>query len=255
MPEVTDLLTLQQAMGFTFNDENLLRLAMTHPSVVHEQGSTTQHNQRLEFLGDAVLQLVLTQNLYLRFPDFGEGPLTKARARLVNRRFLAEQARNLAVGRYLRLSRGEDQQGGRERLSALADAFEALVGAVFLDAGLDGARRFVLRIFDEGLRSLEQSPGVENPKGELQEMLQASSSASPTYAVQNATGPDHDRVFECAVFHSGKLLARGHGRSKKDAESAAATAALELLRAAESAIPGPASAPPPKPAKPAKPAG
>ena len=252
MPDVTDLLSLQQAMGFTFRDENLLRLAMTHPSVVHEQGSTTQHNQRLEFLGDAVLQLVLTQNLYLRFPEFGEGPLTKARARLVNRRFLAEQARNLSVGRYLMLSRGEDQQGGRERLSALADAFEALVGAVFLDAGLDGARRFVLRIFDEGLRSLAQSPGVENPKGELQERLQATSSASPTYAVENSTGPDHERVFECAVFHCGKVLGRGRGRSKKDAESAAATAALELLGADEPTIPDRASPPAPNPGKSSK---
>src|SRR5262249_61784789 len=124
-----------------------LRLALTHPSVAHEQSAPIQTNQRLEFLGDAVLQLILTRQLYEKFPAFGEGPLTKARAQLVNRRSLAEQARRLGLGHHLILSRGEEQSGGRERLSALADTFEALLGAIFLDGGFEAAREFILREF------------------------------------------------------------------------------------------------------------
>src|SRR5512136_180459 len=119
---------LQGRLGYLFRDLALLQLALTHPSVAHEQGAPLQTNQRLEFLGDAVLQLVLTQELYERFPGFGEGPLTKARAKLVNRRSLAERARHLGLGQHLIISRGEELSGGRERISALADAFEALLG-------------------------------------------------------------------------------------------------------------------------------
>src|SRR5437868_1648318 len=131
---------LQNRLGYTFNDPELLKLALTHPSVAHEQGVPLQTNQRLEFLGDAVLQLVLTRELYEKFPAFGEGPLTKARAKLVNRRTLAEHARHLGLGQHLILSRGEELHGGRERPSALADTFEALLGAMFLDSGFEHAR-------------------------------------------------------------------------------------------------------------------
>src|SRR5437763_14230565 len=130
-------------LGYRFQDGALLELALTHPSIAHEQGAPIQTNQRLEFLGDAVLQLVLTRALYENFPAFGEGPLTKARAKLVNRRSLAEHGRRLGLGRHLILSRGEDQHGRRERPSALADAFEALLGAIFLDAGFGAARDFI----------------------------------------------------------------------------------------------------------------
>src|SRR5216684_2184999 len=138
---------LQNQLGYSFNDPSLLQLALTHPSVAHEKGAPLQTNQRLEFLGDAVLQLVLTRELYEKFPAFGEGPLTKARAKLVNRRSLAERARQLGLGQHLILSRGEEISGGRERLSALADTFEALLGAIFLDGGFDAAREFILRQF------------------------------------------------------------------------------------------------------------
>jgi ribonuclease-3 len=204
--------------------------------VAHEHGATMQHNQRLEFLGDAVLQLVLTRELYERFPDYGEGPLTKARARMVNRRFLAEQGRRLELGRYLELSRGEELHGGRDRPSALADAFEALLGALFLDGGFDAVRLFVLRQFQDEFATLSLVPNLENPKGELQEMLQADSPEPPQYQLECATGPDHDRVFECAVYHAGAELGRGKGKSKKQAESEAASAALEKLRLARSAM-------------------
>ena len=221
---------LQRPLGYSFRDPGLLRLALTHPSVAHEQGAPVQTNQRLEFLGDAVLQLVLTRELYEKFPAVGEGPLTKARAKMVNRRTLAEHGRRLGLGKHLLLSRGEEKHGGRERPSALADTFEALLGAIFLDGGFEAARDFILNQFQDAFGGLTVIPILENPKGELQELLQAVSSQAPHYTVVAATGPDHDRVFECTVHHGGVELARGQGKSKKAAESEAALAALARLR-------------------------
>src|SRR4051794_32093362 len=149
---------LETRIGYVFRDRSLLKLALTHPSVAHEQGQPVQTNQRLEFLGDAVLQLVLTRELYEKFPGFDEGPLTKARAKLVNRRSLAEQARKLGLGTYLIVSRGEELHGGRERLGGLADTFEALLGAIFLDGGFEAARNFILRQFEEAFGGLTVLP-------------------------------------------------------------------------------------------------
>jgi ribonuclease-3 len=221
---------LQKNLGYTFRNVELLKLALTHPSVAHEQGAPVQTNQRLEFLGDAVLQLVLTEELYEKFPAFGEGPLTKARAKLVNRRTLAEHGRDLGIGQHLILSRGEELHGGRERPTALADAFEALLGAIFLDGGFDVARVFILSQFRRAFGTLSVIPILENPKGELQELLQSKSAEAPEYRVVSVSGPDHDRIFECIVQHGGTELARGRGKSKKIAESEAALAALEKLR-------------------------
>ena len=227
---MSDLAVLQNRLGYVFRDEALLRLALTHPSIAHEQGVAVQHNQRLEFLGDAVLQLALTRELYEKFPGSDEGPLTKARAKLVNRRTLAVHGRELRLGECLILSRGEDRHGGRERPSALADTFEALVGAIFLDGGYEAARDFILREFGAAFGELNVIPILENPKGELQEFLQAHSSEAPQYHVVSSSGPDHDRLFECTVHHGGVELARGSGKSKKSAESEAALAALKKLR-------------------------
>ena len=223
----------QKKLGYVFRNPDLLKLALTHPSVAHEHGTPMLTNQRLEFLGDAVLQLVLTRDLYEKFPEFDEGPLTKARAKLVNRSTLAEHGRALNLGAHLILSRGEETHGGRERPSALADAYEALVGAIFLDGGFEVAQEFILREFNGDLGGLTVIPIMENPKGELQELLQAISSEAPRYDVVSATGPDHDRVFECIVMHEGLELARGRGKSKKAAESEAAMAALVTLREKE----------------------
>lgn len=222
---------LQQRIGYSFTDSTLLRVALTHPSVAHEQGTQVQHNQRLEYLGDAVLQLALTRELYEKFPEFGEGPLTKARAQMVNSRTLAEQGRRLGLGDHLIMSRGEEASGGRLRSSALADSFEALLGAIFLDGGFDAARAFILREFREAFGELEVIPNLENPKGELQELLQSESTEPPQYHLESVSGPDHDRIFECAVYHMGKELGRGKGKSKKAAESEAALQALQVLRA------------------------
>jgi ribonuclease-3 len=225
---VSDLAALQQRLGYHFRDENLLRLAVTHPSVAHESGKELEHNQRLEFLGDAVLGMILSRALYEKFPDAEEGPLTKSRAKLVNRKTLAEHARAIELGAHLILSHGEENSGGRN--SALADAFEALLGAIFLDGGFDVAREFILREFENDFSALAETSGIENPKGELQEWLQAKSANAPEYKILSATGPDHDRNFECAVFHDGVELACGRGKSKKAAESDAALAALKKLR-------------------------
>jgi ribonuclease III len=243
LPAVNGLTELQCRIGYAFLEPKLLRLAMTHPSVAHEQGLPIQTNQRLEFLGDAVLQLVLTRELYDKFPHCGEGRLTKARAKLVNRRSLAERARQLGLGLHMILSRGEEISGGRERASGLADTFEALLGAIFLDGGFETAREFIVRQFLSAFGELTVIPILENPKGELQEFLQSRSSEAPHYHVASATGPDHDRVFECTVHHAGVELARGCGKSKKAAESEAALAALQKLRSAEK--PKPPSAEPP----------
>jgi ribonuclease III len=222
---------MSPSLGYQFRDENLLRLALTHPSVAHESGVISPHNQRLEFLGDAVLGVVLTHELYEKFPDVGEGVLTKSRAKLVNAVALAGHGRTLGLGAHLILSRGEENTGGRDRASALADAFEALVGAIFLDGGFEAASQFIRREFSADFVKLDEPTGIENPKGELQERLQSRSPAAPEYQLISTSGADHDRDFECAVLHDGVELARGRGKSKKAAESNAAMAALKKLRA------------------------
>ena len=225
----SNLTALEARLGHTFRDPALLRLALTHPSIAHESDVAVQHNQRLEFLGDAALGLVVTRELYQRFPAFGEGPLTKARAQLVNQRALAEQGRALGLGEFLIMSRGELAHGGRERPSALADAFEAVAGAIYLDGGYPAVSDFVLRCFRDSFGEFSALPNLSNPKGELQEKLQSKSSTAPCYEIIQSSGPDHDRNFEVLVTHEGRELGRGRGKSKRTAESDAALAALQAL--------------------------
>ncbi|MCX6883426.1 MAG: ribonuclease III [Verrucomicrobia bacterium] len=222
---------LEERLQYTFQDPSLLVLALTHPSLSYEQNMLARTNQRLEFLGDAVLQLALTHELYHRFPGVGEGILTKARARLVNSDSLAERGRALNLGLHVLVSRGEEMHGGRERASTLADCFEAVLGAMYLDGGLEPARAFVLREFGPILQELSAAPAIDNPKGELQELIQANSAVAPEYELISSEGPDHDRVFECVARHLGIELGRGRGKSKKSAESEAALKGLETLRA------------------------
>jgi len=225
----------QAILGHTFNDIGQLRLALTHPSVAHEQGRAVQHNQRLEFLGDAVLSLAISRELYEKYPEVSEGPLTKARAQMINRHTLADQARRINLNKYLILSRGEEANLGRNRASAMADAFEAVIGAIFMDAGFEAARGFVLRSFQADFGEVNAIPTLDNPKGELQEILQSKSPDAPLYQLISATGPDHDRIFECVVLHCGIEMGRGTGKSKKSAESEAAISALSRLRGASEA--------------------
>jgi ribonuclease-3 len=222
---------LQKRLGYTFKQPALLELALTHPSVSHEKSEKLHNNQRLEFLGDAVLQIIISTELYKKFPNRDEGTLSKARARMVNRAALAEQALQIKLGKELRLSRGEERSGGRERPSALADAFEAMVGAIYLDGGFMKVKKFILAQFTERLAGADASRPVGNPKGELQEMLQSQSAVAPEYRLLEAEGPDHDRSFVCAVRHRGRELARGTGKSKKSAETDAAAKAMKKLAA------------------------
>ena len=164
---------LESRIHYKFRNSLLLAEALTHPSLAYESQKPHFDNQRLEFLGDAVLQLIVTEELYKMFPDFTEGRLTKLRSRVVSRRALARFAMAIHLGDYVLLGKGEEATGGRRRLSTLADAFEALIGAVYLDSGPNPARELVLRLFESEIGSMVTSPEERNPKGELQELLQA----------------------------------------------------------------------------------
>jgi ribonuclease-3 len=221
----------QQRLGHAFADEGLLRQALTHASFGHERRQKLPDNQRLEFLGDAVLQLAVTAELYQRFPDLPEGRLTVLRANLVNRHHLQALAEQLGLGEHLILGRGEENSQGRQRGSILADAMEAVIGAIFAEAGWDGARAIILRVLEPSLAALNgEGDGDEaNPKGSLQEKLQAEGENPPVYRCVSETGPAHARVYEVVVEWQGRELGRGQGASKKEAETRAAQAALAAI--------------------------
>ncbi|HEY1120462.1 MAG TPA: ribonuclease III [Haloferula sp.] len=218
--------SLESRLGYKFRNSLLLAEAMTHPSLAYESQRPHFDNQRLEFLGDAVLQLILTEDLYRMFPDFPEGRLTKLRSQLVSRRALARFALSIDLGSYVLLGKGEEATGGRRRMSTLADGFEALIGAVYLDIGYTGARDLVLRLFQAEIEALAGSPEERNPKGELQECLQAIHPQAPNYRMLGESGPDHRKVFQAEVSWRGLVLATGKGKSKKEAEARAASEAL-----------------------------
>lgn len=219
--------SLESVLGYSFRDRSLLTQALTHSSLGYESQRTLPDNQRLEFLGDAVLQLLLSEMVFLRFSSADEGVLTKVRAQLVSTKALAQVARQIKLGGFLLMGKGEEGHGGRDRDSSLADAMEAIAAAVFLDGGMDSARNLARRLFTEMLNSLGCTPTDKNPKGQLQELLQAINPTSPHYQVISQTGPDHAKTFVCAVIWCGQELGRGAGRSKKEAEVEAAKAALE----------------------------
>lgn len=219
--------TLEDVIGHRFKDPLLLELALTHGSVAYESQRSQADNQRLEFLGDAVLQLALSHLLYLQQQEADEGVLTKARAQLVSTKALARLARHLGLGAHLIMGRGEDANGGRNRDSALADALEAIAGAIYLDAGSEAALAFATRMFSPDLKALQAGPLERNPKGELQETIQAISPVAPQYQIVGEEGPDHAKQFISTVAWQGRELGRGAGRSKKEAETQAARTALE----------------------------
>jgi ribonuclease-3 len=227
----TDSDEFQRRLGHTFADPALLRQALTHASFGHEKRQHVPDNQRLEYLGDAVLQLAVTEELYRRFPELPEGRLTVLRARLVNRHHLQGIAQELGLGEHLILGRGEENSRGRERGSILADAVEAVIGAVFSEAGWEPARAIILRLLEPSLAAmaLEGDPIHANPKGGLQEKLQAEGEHPPIYRCVSETGPAHARVYEVVVEWQGRELGRGCGASKKEAETRAAEAALRGL--------------------------
>ena len=218
---------LEERIGYQFKNPRLLLEALTHPSATHEKQKKQFDNQRLEFLGDAVLQLVITEYLFARYGEAGEGRLTTRRSRLVSRESLKLQAAGLDLGQHLLMGRGEEASGGRQRASTLGDGFEALLGAIYLDSDLDTVRRFILEEMENDLARLEEEPLEVNPKGQLQELLQAISPRSPSYELLSHEGREHERIFQVRVIWEGQVLGEGSGRSKKQAESAAALAALK----------------------------
>lgn len=218
--------SLENRIDYKFTNSLLLAEALTHPSLAYESNRPHFDNQRLEFLGDAVLQLILTDKLFSLFPGFSEGRLTKLRSRLVSRDALRKYANTIELGDYLMLGKGEAASGGRKRPSNLADAFESLIGAVYLDGGLEAAREFVLQHCSAFIEKIAAEPEEMNPKGELQEILQSISSNSPAYRVLSQEGPDHEKSFTSCVEWDGHVLGTGTGGSKKEAEIEAALDAL-----------------------------
>jgi ribonuclease III len=222
--------SLEERIGYKFRNSLLLGEALTHPSLAYETQRPHFDNQRLEFLGDAVIQLLLTELLYQLFPAFSEGKLTKLRSRLVSRTALRSYATRIQLGSYLLMGQGEEASGGRERTSTLADAFEALLGAIYLDGGYTAAHTVLLAHCQDAIEAVQSHPEEINPKGELQEILQAIVTASPEYQIISQQGPDHCRLFEASVSWQGLQLGTGQGKSKKEAEAEAASNALQSRR-------------------------
>ena len=227
---LADLAVLQQILGVSFKDPSLLEQALVHSSYINENpGSALTSNERLEFLGDAVLGSVIAEKLYHDLPSFTEGEMTKLRATLVCRDTLAQAARAIGLGDYLYLGKGEEASGGQHKPVNLAGALEAVIAAIYLDQGAATAKDFILRLFNKELQKVVSQGAEVNYKSQLQELIQAREQQTPAYHVIEATGPDHDRRFTVEVKVGDTVLGRGSGRSKKEAETEAARSALERL--------------------------
>ena len=217
---------LQEKLGYNFSDESILIRALSHSSYVNENHSAGDSNERLEFLGDSVLGLITAENFFKNYKKLPEGELTKLRAATVCEKSLAGFAKQLELGKYLLLGRGEILTGGRERPSIQADAFEAIIAAIYLDGGMEAARVFVLKYIEEAIR---QQQSVKDYKTMLQEVVQRNPGEIVEYVLAGETGPDHDKRFEVEVHLNSNVIGRGIGRSKKRAEQEAAREALELM--------------------------
>jgi ribonuclease-3 len=230
LPPIANREELELKIGYAFKDESLLRRSLLHRSHIIVAGTNRQEsNERMEFLGDAVLGLVVNEYLFARFPKRTEGDLTKMKSLLVCGARLSEVAAHLELGSHIKMSRSEAATGGRQRLSILADTMEALIGAVYLDGGLAAARQVIRRCLLAKAPGLLTRRSLGNYKSRLQEAIQERYKSPPRYRVLNATGPDHERIFTVGVYHNGIELGSGHGHNKKTAEQRAAQAALERL--------------------------
>lgn len=219
--------SIEQVIGYDFKNKDYLKTALTHSSYSNEMKGGVPNNERQEFLGDAVLSIIVSDYLFNRF-HMAEGDLTKLRASIVCERGLFEMAQKINLGSYLYLGRGEELMGGRERPSILSDAFEALIAAIYLDGGIEPARQFVLP-FVEDFLSQKHSHGFQDYKTMLQEIIQQNPEEKISYILVGQTGPDHDKRFEVEVRLNSNVIGRGVGRSKKSAEQLAAREALELM--------------------------
>lgn len=221
-----EILRLQSRLSYFFQDQTRLEGALTHRSYCEKRDSSYE---RLEFLGDSVIGLVVSQFLYENFPQKTEGDLTKMKASLVSEITLTQVAQFILLGQYIRMSKEEEKAGGREKPSILSDAYEALIGAIFLDGGLSSAKRTIEKHILSRISEIIQGETFRNYKGELLEHLQAQGRRLPRYQVLEEKGPDHDKKFSIAVFVRGKEWGRGSGTTKKEAEQSAARMALEKL--------------------------
>lgn len=219
---------LQKAIGYQFKNEALLQNALTHSSFAHERKQPESCNERLEFLGDSVLSIAVSDYLYHHFPDLPEGELTRIRAASVCEKALFGFAKAIGLGEHLLLSRGEQNTGGRNRPSILADAFEALIAAIYLDGGMEPARAFILSHVVPTLDNHRRA-AFKDYKTMLQEVIQQNPEDRLTYLLVEESGPDHDKVFKYEVHINSNLVGTGMGRSKKEAEQAAAKEALRLM--------------------------
>jgi ribonuclease-3 len=230
---------LEERLGYKFSSKELLERALTHSSAIPElrgtgpeemAASLPTDNEQLEFLGDAVLELLASEYLLANFPEWSEGQLSKSRARIVNASSLEAAARRLRLGEHLRLGRGEEKTGGREKQTLLADAFEAVVAAVYLDSGLAAARGVLRRVlFEQALEESGERIAESDRKSALQEYLQARGQPPAEYRLARESGPDHQKVFQIELWVYGECLAKGEGSTKKEAEQRAASSALDLL--------------------------
>ncbi|MFA6407653.1 MAG: ribonuclease III [Candidatus Paceibacterota bacterium] len=220
----------EEKIGIQFKNQDILKEALTHRSYLNEnQDWPYRHNERLEYLGDAVLELIVTEFLYSKFPDFQEGHLTSLRAALVNYQMLARVAREIALEKFLFLSRGEAKDFGKAREVILANAVESLFGAIYLDQGYEVTRQFVLKVVILHLDEVIEKQLYRDPKSTLQEFAQEHYKTTPSYRVLKEEGPDHQKTFLVGVFVEEKKIAEATGTSKQEAEASAAFAALELL--------------------------
>ncbi|MBN2239821.1 MAG: ribonuclease III [Dehalococcoidales bacterium] len=225
-----DLEQLQQVIGIRFTDISLLEKSMVHRSYLNEnQGNSIDSNERLEYLGDAVLGLVVAEKLFRDNPDYDEGKMTRLRSALVRRETLARIGKNISLGDYLYLGKGENSSGGRQKTANLACAMEAVIAAVYLDRGYEETERLILRLLAEEWEKALSKPVVIDYKSKLQELIQSKEQRIPSYHITGTHGPDHIKVFNAEVRLNDKVLGNGSGNSKKQAESEAARQALEKL--------------------------
>jgi len=222
--------TFQDRIGYHFRDTGLLLRALTHPSYVNEHPEEEVDNQRLEFLGDAVLGLAVAAWVFLRYPQFQEGQMTRLRAALVREETLAQFAAQLGLGEVLRLGHGEEAGGGRERMANLGDGFEALMGAVYLDGGLEPVRQILHPLIEPAAEAILAAEADKDAKSRLQEWAQARLGVTPRYRIVAEHGPDHAKTFVAEVLLGREVAGRGEGHSKQAAERAAAQEALENVK-------------------------
>lgn len=235
LPSSHRVKALEASLGIEFNDPEILREALTHRSYLNEADMAVQSNERLEFMGDAVLGLISTDYLFHRFGQLEEGELTNLRSALVRTETLARFAQDINLGQYLFLGRGEEMSKGRQRAGGLACAFEALLAAIYKDQGYETARSFVMRFIEPELDEVVVSRKHKNAKSMLQELVQARMQQTPSYHLVDESGPDHAKSFTVEVRVGNRVLGRGHDRSKRAAEQIAAEKALERLnRSADS---------------------